>query len=73
MPDPKLILDHVYDHETTQPDKVYLTQPVGGAKVIDYTWAQVLDQARRMAAHLQGRGFERGAMRRAWSSTCAQV
>jgi hypothetical protein len=71
MSEPKLILDHVYDHETTQPDKVYLTQPVGGAKVIDYTWAQVLDQARRMAAHLQGRGFERGARIAILSKNCA--
>ena len=71
MPEPKLILDYVYDHETTQPDKVYLTQPVGGAKVADYTWAQVLDQARRMAAHLQGRGFERGARIAILSKNCA--
>ena len=26
----KLILDHVLDHEASQPDRVYLTQPVGG-------------------------------------------
>jgi long-chain acyl-CoA synthetase len=71
MPEPKLILDYVYDHEVGHPDKVYLTQPVGGAKVADYTWAQVLDQARRMAAHLQGRGFERGARIAILSKNCA--
>jgi hypothetical protein len=49
----RLILDHVYDHEAAQPDRVFLTQPVGGGQVVDYTWAQTLDQARRMAAHLQ--------------------
>ncbi|MEZ5652476.1 MAG: AMP-binding protein [Burkholderiaceae bacterium] len=57
----KLILDYVLEHAEKQPDRVYLTQPVGGGKVVDYTWAQVLDQARRMAAHLQSRGFEPGA------------
>ena len=46
----KLILDYVYDHEAAQPGKVYLTQPLGGGQVADYTWAQMMDQARRMAA-----------------------
>ena len=56
MPSPTLILDHVYNHETTVPDRAYLSQPVGAGKVIDYTWSHVLEQARRMAAHLrQGR------------------
>ena len=55
-----LILDHVYAHEAAQPDRVYLTQPIGGGQVINYSWAQVLDQARRMAAHLQSRGLGHG-------------
>ena len=57
----KLILDYVYDHEATQPNKVYLSQPVGNGQVIDYSWAQVLNQSRRMAAHLQSHGFAPGA------------
>ena len=56
-----LILDHVYEHETQLADRIYLTQPQGHGRVIDYTWAQVLDQSRRMAAHLQGLGLPRGA------------
>jgi long-chain acyl-CoA synthetase len=52
MPNPKLILDYVYDHEAAQPDQVFLVQPVGEGKVVEYTWRQVLDQARRMATHL---------------------
>ena len=48
-----LLLDHVYRHEADHPGRVFLTQPVGGGEVVDYTWAQTLDQARRMAAHLQ--------------------
>lgn len=71
MPEPKLILDYVYDHETALADKVYLTQPLGDGKVADYTWAQTLDQARRMAAHLQSRGFERGARIAILSKNCA--
>ena len=61
MSQPKLMLDYIYDHERAHPDAVYLTQPTGGGQVVDYTWAQTLDQARRMAAHLQSRGMEPGA------------
>jgi len=61
MNTPGTILDHVYAHEAEQPDRIYLTQPLGQGRVADYTWAQALDQSRRMAAHLQGLGFPRGA------------
>lgn len=57
----KLLLDYVYEHETARADQVYLTQPTGGGQVVDYTWRQVMDQARRMATHLKSRGFEPGA------------
>jgi long-subunit acyl-CoA synthetase (AMP-forming) len=57
----KLILEHVLEHAEKNPDRVFMTQPVGGGKVVDYTMGQVVDQARRMAAHLQAQGFEPGA------------
>lgn len=71
MTEPKLILDYVYDHEADHPDKVFLTQPVGRGQVLDYSWAQTLDQARRMAAHLRSRGFEPGARIAILSKNCA--
>ena len=71
LSDQKLILDHIFDHEASQPDRVYLTQPLGAGAVADYTWGQVLDQSRRMAAHLQGRGFARGARIAILSKNCA--
>lgn len=67
----KLILDYVYGHEAAQPDQVYLTQPVGGGQVVDYTWGETVDQARRMAAHLQSRGFGPGARIALLSKNCA--
>ncbi len=67
----KLLLDYVYDHETARANEVYLTQPLGGDKVADYTWAQTMDQARRMAAHLQSLGFEPGARVGILSKNCA--
>jgi long-subunit acyl-CoA synthetase (AMP-forming) len=71
MPEARLILDHVYGHETRQPDRIYLTQPVGGGQVVDYTWGQVMDQARRMAAHLQAQGLPRGSRVAILSKNCA--
>ncbi|HYN60440.1 MAG TPA: AMP-binding protein [Rubrivivax sp.] len=67
----KLILDYVYEHEASQPERIYLTQPIGGGRVIDYSWAQVLDQSRRMAAHLQSRGLGRGDQIAILSKNCA--
>jgi long-chain acyl-CoA synthetase len=57
----KLLLDYVYDHEAGQPDRIFLTQPVGNGAVVDLSWAQALDEARRMAAHLRARGIAPGA------------
>jgi len=68
---PKLILDYVYDHEAKLADRVYLTQPIGGGQVIDYTWRQTLDQARRMAAHIKAQGLEPGARIALLSKNCA--
>jgi long-chain acyl-CoA synthetase len=67
----KLILDYVYEKETKYPAKVYLTQPTGGGAAVDYTWGQVLAEARRMAAHLQSLGLERGDRVAILSKNCA--
>ena len=71
MPPSALMLDHFLDNARKHTDRIFLTQPVGGGVVVDYTWAQVLDQSRRMAAHLQGRGFQRGARIAMLSKNCA--
>ena len=67
----KMILDYVYDKEAAHPDRVYLTQPIGGGQVKDYTWGQVLSEARRMAAHLQSVGLSRGDRVAILSKNCA--
>ena len=67
----KLILDHIYQHEKERAKQVYLTQPLGAGRVVDYTWAQTMDQARRMATHLQSMGFAPGARIAILSKNCA--
>ena len=39
--------------EKIQPNKVYFTQPLSDNTTVDYTWKQVADQVKRMAAYLQ--------------------
>ena len=56
-PAPRTPLACLYHWEKTRPDAIHLTQPIGGGKVIDYSWAQIMDEVRRMAAHLQSLGL----------------
>ena len=58
--DDALALQRLYHWERTEPNQVALTQPTGDGNVRDYTWGAVLDQARRMAAHLNSLGLNRG-------------
>jgi len=51
-----LALQRLYHWESTTPERVVLTQPLGGGAVRDYTWREIMDEARRMAAHLQSLG-----------------
>ena len=55
-----LALQRMYHWENTTPDRVVFTQPQGGGAVAVYTWRQVMDQVRRMAAHLQSQGLQPG-------------
>ena len=61
MSERRLILDYVYEHEAARRDQVFLTQPLGGGQVVDYTWGQALDASRRMAAHLRSLALPPGS------------
>jgi long-chain acyl-CoA synthetase len=67
----KIILDYVYDHESGIGHHTVLIQPCGSGHVVEYTWRAVLDQARRMAAHLKSRGIRPGAQVALLSKNCA--
>jgi len=67
-----LTLERVYTWETQRPNEIYMTQPTGGGAVRTYTWAQTLDEARRMAAYLQSFGFPPGSKIALLSKNCAQ-
>jgi long-subunit acyl-CoA synthetase (AMP-forming) len=67
----KTLLDSVYEHEAGRAGAVFLTQPVGGGRVLDYSWARTMDEARRMAAHLRSLGLPPGARIAMLSKNCA--
>lgn len=58
---PVLPLDRFLHWEAVQGHEIYMTQPFPNGRVVDYTWAEVGDQARRMAAHLLALGLPAGS------------
>ena len=49
----KLPLDMVYHWEKAKANSVYMTQPIGDGKTVDYTWGRAVDEVRRMASYLK--------------------
>lgn len=66
-----LALQRLYFWEKTAPDRIALTQPMGAGVILDFTWARVGDEVRRMATHLQSQGWEPGAKVAILSKNCA--
>ena len=73
MTEPTTILQSALQWEREIPNHAFIVQPMGGAydNVKEYTWAQVMDEARRMAAWIQGQGWEPGSMIALCSKNCA--
>ena len=57
----QLALQRLYHWEKTAPDRVILTQPLGGGAIRDFTWGQAMGEVRRMAAHLRSLGYPPGS------------
>ncbi len=65
------ILDTFYKWEQTKPDQVFLIQPHSSG-YRNYSWREVGDEARRMAASLQYLGFQPGDRIGILSHNCAE-
>ncbi len=57
----KNLIDCVLHWEQQKPDAIYLTQPYGDSNIVDYTWREVADQARRFAAYLLSLNYPKGS------------
>ena len=67
----QLALQRMFHWEKTAPDKVVLTQPMGAGALRTFTWAQLLGESRRIAAHLRGLGLPPGSRIGLISKNCA--
>jgi long-chain acyl-CoA synthetase len=66
-----LPLQRIYRWERERAEREFLTQPYSGGKVRDWTWAQAVGEARRMAAWLQSQPWEPGTRVAILSKNCA--
>jgi long-chain acyl-CoA synthetase len=65
------LLQFVYEHERNFGGRTWLTQPMGGGVLREFTWQEALDEARRMAAYLRDRGYPAGSRIAILSRNCA--
>ena len=66
-----LPLARIFHWERERAHYPYLTQPMGNGLVRDYSWAQAVGEARRVAAWLQDQGWEPGSRVAILSKNCA--
>jgi len=71
IPPTSLALQRLYHWERTTPDRTVFTQPMGGGLLKEFTWKDMVDESRRMAAFLQQQGFEPGSRIAILSKNCA--
>lgn len=69
--DDKLLLQQLYQTVARRGAAPYMTQPMGGGRIEEFTYARALDEAKRMAAHLQSLGYEPGSRIALISKNCA--
>ena len=69
--DDDLPLQYLYRWEHERGVRPFLTQPLGGGAVREWTWAQAAGDARRMAAWLRSQNWEPGTRVAIVSKNCA--
>ena len=67
----ELLLQRFYSHVDDRPDETYLIQPHDGGQTTEYTFAQVCDEASKMAAHLKSLDFPAQSKIAIISKNCA--
>jgi long-subunit acyl-CoA synthetase (AMP-forming) len=65
------MLEHLEQRARTTPDRTYMTQPLPDGSVVEYSWARVWDESRRMAAHLLSLGLPAGSSIAIYGKNCA--
>ncbi len=61
LTDDELPLQRVYRWERERPNRLFLTQPLGGGRLREWTWSQAAGEIRRVARYLKAQGWEPGS------------
>lgn len=69
--DEKLLLQQFYQTVARRGAAPYLTQPMGGGRLEEFSFDRALDEARRMAAHLRSLDYPPGSQIAMISKNCA--
>ncbi|WP_428312611.1 AMP-binding protein [Hydrocarboniphaga sp.] len=56
-----LPLQRLYQHERQRPRAIFMTQPFADGHVRDFSWAETMNQSRRLAAHLLAQNWPAGS------------
>lgn len=67
----RLPLELFYEREARHPNKRYMVQPLGGGQLLELSWAEVGEQARRAASWLRSRELPPGSRVAIVSKNCA--
>ncbi|WP_457790503.1 AMP-binding protein [Pseudomonas sp. PL-6] len=67
----RLPLELFYEREAKHPNKRYMVQPLGGGQLLELSWAEVGEQARRAAHWLRSRELAPGSRIAIVSKNCA--
>lgn len=71
FPEQKLLLPSFYRLVENHADRTFMSQPMGGGVVDDFSFARVLDESRRMATYLKSLGIPEGSQIAIISKNCA--
>ena len=66
-----LPLQRLWHWEQARAGELYLSQPLGGGTLRQFSWGEVVDESRRIAAHLRSFGWEPGTRIAIMSKNCA--
>ncbi len=67
-----LLLERALRWEKERAQQIYMVQPMGGGRLREYTWAETVGQARRLAAYFRSLGYPPGSRIALLSKNCAQ-
>eukprot|EP00573_Skeletonema_grethae_P008189 CAMPEP_0201709226 /NCGR_PEP_ID=MMETSP0578-20130828/57982_1 /ASSEMBLY_ACC=CAM_ASM_000663 /TAXON_ID=267565 /ORGANISM="Skeletonema grethea, Strain CCMP 1804" /LENGTH=555 /DNA_ID=CAMNT_0048198183 /DNA_START=90 /DNA_END=1758 /DNA_ORIENTATION=- len=67
----KTVLDYILDNCAKFPNRTFLTQPMGGDEVLNFTFSEFLSESKKMAAHIESLDLPAASQIAIMSKNCA--